>query len=1309
MLIKKTARRALVAVVMLCATLGATATPAHAIGTLNVADATIAEGTGGSTTLSFVVSLSTPNPVPITVDYATSNGSAVAGSDYTAASGQLTIPTGATSAMIPVSITTDAFAEPNETLTLTLSNASGATSIGDGSATGTIANDDGLPPALSVNDPSTLETDTPTSVDFTVSLAGPAPQDITVSYATSPGTASGADFGAVSGTATIATGQLSTVVPVTIVGDDLDEIDETFALTLSNAANATIADSAGVATIVDDDAAPIVQANAPSVAETDGPTSMSFTVTLDAPSGRDVSVDYATSDDTATAGTDYTATSGTLVFAPADVSKTVTVPVTGDNLDEADDETLTLTLSNAVNASIIQATSIGTIVDDEPAPALSVADVTVTEGDAGTASASVTVSLSTPSGQTVRVHVATAGTGTATAGSDYQAAQTDLTFAPGMTTGVLQVPVIADLLDETNETVGVVLSAEVNAVIADGSATLTITDDDATPTLSLSDGSVAEGNAGNTSTSLTLTLSAPSGQDVSVLASTSNGTATGGQDFAAQNGTVIQIPAGATSAPLPVVIFGDVIDEADESFTVNLAGPTNATIADGSGTITILDDDAGPSISISDVTEFEGTTPPTPDTAFTFTISLSAPSEQTVTVAYTTVDSTAVAGLSEDYDALSGTATFTPAQTAVPITVNVNRDAHAEPSEAFLLQLSAPVNATLSVDTTGTGTILNDDGPPASVSIGDVTVAESAGTATLTVTLSKVLSQAVTVDLATSSGSATAPADYGATSTTVTIDAGQTSGTTGVTIADDVIDELDETFTVTLSNVRNATIADGSATVTITDNDAQPTVSVADVAVTEGDAGSSPAGFAVTLSGPSAQTITVQATASNITTTNADHGGLSTVVTFVPGDTAETATVQVTGDTNPEADETFAVTLTSPTNATIADGSAAGTIQDDDAAGTFTPLSPTRLLDTRSGIGRSGTAQVAAGQTVTLQVTGAGGVPATGVAAVVLNLTATSPAGTGFVSATPSGGSTTSNVNYTAGEDAANLVMVPVAPDGKVRLYTSQTTHLLADVFGWVASDTAPTPGSHFTDVQPARVLDTRTGMGVPGGSTAPITAGVTRVLDVTGVGNVPATGVTAVILNVTVTQPSASSFLSVTPTGGITTSNSNFAAGETVAGLVVVPVGPDGSVRYAIGAGSAHVIADVFGWFATPTTLTGSVFTPVEPARLLDTRQDPAGPLGPGEEGFLTIEGQGGVPADGVDAAVLNITVTQPTAASYLAITPNAEPGTSNLNFATGQTVANLAVVPINQTSGDVVIYNDTGNAHVIVDVFAWFTTPAT
>jgi hypothetical protein len=170
-------------------------------------------------------------------------------------------------------------------------------------------------------------------------------------------------------------------------------------------------------------------------------------------------------------------------------------------------------------------------------------------------------------------------------------------------------------------------------------------------------------------------------------------------------------------------------------------------------------------------------------------------------------------------------------------------------------------------------------------------------------------------------------------------------------------------------------------------------------------------------------------------------------------------------------------------------------------------------------------------------------------------------------------------VNFPPGRDVPNLVTVPVGADGSVRLYNEAgNTHVVADVVGWYSAPGAP-GGAVYKPVAPARIVDTRSGMGT-GGIGTPVGPGRTLVAGVTGTGGVPATGASAVLVNVTVTQPTATSFIAVTPGGGATTSSLNFVPGQDVPNLVVVPVGPDGSVRVYNSAGTVHVIFDVVGWF---------------------------------------------------------------------------------------------------------------------------------
>ncbi|MBV8982271.1 MAG: S8 family serine peptidase, partial [Acidimicrobiia bacterium] len=244
---------------------------------------------------------------------------------------------------------------------------------------------------------------------------------------------------------------------------------------------------------------------------------------------------------------------------------------------------------------------------------------------------------------------------------------------------------------------------------------------------------------------------------------------------------------------------------------------------------------------------------------------------------------------------------------------------------------------------------------------------------------------------------------------------------------------------------------------------------------------------------------------------------------------------------------------------------------------------------------------------------------------------------------------------------------------------------------------------SRFNPLTPARILDTRVGTGDAGG---PFNTGETRAETIDGLGGVPSTGVSAVAMNVTVTQPSANGFVTIYPDGGTrpNASNLNFTAGETIPNLVVAPVGADGKVDVYNLVGSTHVIFDVVGWYGS----TGDSFNPLTPARILDTRNgigDSGGAFGTGETRAETIDGSGGVPASGVAAVVMNVTVTQPTVNGFLTLYPTgaSRPNASNLNFTAGETIPNLVVVPVGP-DGKVDVYNLVGSTHVIFDVVGWY-----
>jgi hypothetical protein len=250
-----------------------------------------------------------------------------------------------------------------------------------------------------------------------------------------------------------------------------------------------------------------------------------------------------------------------------------------------------------------------------------------------------------------------------------------------------------------------------------------------------------------------------------------------------------------------------------------------------------------------------------------------------------------------------------------------------------------------------------------------------------------------------------------------------------------------------------------------------------------------------------------------------------------------------------------------------------------------------------------------------------------------------------------------------------------------------------------------------YNPLVPARLLDTRNP-----GSGGPLGGGATRTLAVAGHGGVPSTGVEAVVLNVTATNPTAASYLTVYPTGASQpfASNLNFTAGQTVPNRVVVKLGTGGQITIFNSAGSVQVVVDVNGWF-TDTTVggTGSQFVPMTPDRILDTRSNIGGfssPVGAAQTIAVQVAGQGGVPAIGSatppSAVVMNVTATSGTKASYLTVWPDAasQPLASDLNFVPNQSVPNLVVVKLNATNGKVDIYNSTGSVNVIADVMGWY-----
>ena len=548
----------------------------------------------------FTVTLSNPSSEPISFTYATSEGTATADADYQSVRGRsVEIPAGETTLSIIIGVLGDLEVEDDETFFVDLSRPTNAT-IADNQGLGTILDND-EPPSITIDDVSVLEPDPPLQVEtgFTLTLSHPSSQLISVTFATSEGTATAdVDYESVSTiTVLIPAGTITVSISVGVLGDLEDETDETFFVNLLQATNATIDDDQGVGTILDnDEPPPSITIDDVSVLEPDPPLGIvaGFTLTLSKPSAENILVTYATSEGTATSDVDYQSASRRVEIPAGETTQSISVGVLGDLEVEAD-ETFFVNLLQVTNATIDDDQGVGTIIDND-LPSLTIHDTSVLEGDAGTVEMVFLVTLSEPSPQRVTVSYFTEDGGNAVAGSDYQAESGSVEFPPNSTSQEISITVFGDVILEPDENFTVVLTRPDNATLADRVGDGVILNDDAPPTLSIDDVSILEGDSGTTDAVFTVTLSAISGQPVTVSYATADGSATlANNDYQATSGSLRFAP-GDPSQVIKVPVVGDTDFEPDETFLVNLSAPGGATLADAQGVGTILNDDDEPNL-----------------------------------------------------------------------------------------------------------------------------------------------------------------------------------------------------------------------------------------------------------------------------------------------------------------------------------------------------------------------------------------------------------------------------------------------------------------------------------------------------------------------------------------------------------------------------------------------------------------------------------------------------------------------------------------------------------------------------------------
>ena len=870
-----------------------------------VAMANAAQSVTEAQTTAVCAALTTASGRIVSVGVSSADGGAEAHADYTPipANAQLTFDPGTTRACVDVATLEDTVAEAAETFTVSLGTATHATLGTPATTTVTIDDNDGAP-TVSMKAPTLAVAEAAGSATVCATMTPTSSATVTVDVASGGGNATaGTDYTALAANAQLrfSAGDTEQCVAVAVADDAIDEANETFTVTLSNptGGNAELGSQTATTVTIEDDDTKGITVSDTELDVTEG-SSATYTVVLASQPTGTVTVTIA-----GHAGTDVTLADDTLTFTPSNWNTTQTVTVrAAEDSDAVDDPvTLTHTGGGADYAGLAGPTLAVTVDDNDTASSevtLTAEPDTVTEGAGGTA-VTVTATLDGATRTTdLAVTVAVAGDSASTA--DF-ATVTDFTVTipanAAAGSAAFTLTPTDDTLDEPDETLTVTGTA--GSLTVHGT-TLTITDNDDAPTLTTpATLTVAEA----ADAQVCATLNPASGKTVTVPVTSADGNAAAGTDYTAiANNTLLAFDPGVTEACVTVSVNDDALDEPDETFTVSLGTPVDATLGTTtSTTVTITDNDAAPTVAMANaaqsVTEAQTTA---------VCAALTTASGRIVSVGVSSADGGAEAHA--DYTPIPANAqlTFDPGTTRACVDVATLEDTVAEAAETFTVSLGTATHATLGTPATTTVTIDDNDGAPTvSMKAPTLAVAEAAGSATVCATMTPTSSATVTVDVASGGGNATAGTDYTALAANAQLrfSAGDTEQCVAVAVADDAIDEANETFTVTLSNPTGGNAELGSqtaTTVTIEDDDTKGiTVSDTELDVTEG----SSATYTVVLASQPTGTVTV---------TIAGHAGTDVTLaddtlTFTPSNwnTTQTVTVRAAEDSDAVDDP---VTLT---------------------------------------------------------------------------------------------------------------------------------------------------------------------------------------------------------------------------------------------------------------------------------------------------------------------------------------------------------------------------------------------------------------
>ncbi len=862
-------------------------------------------------TASIAVTRSGGSSGGIEVSYSTTDGSAMSGSDYTAASGTLSFAAGELNKSFLVTILDDGIAEGDESFNVHLSNPTGGAVLGARKSAPVNVFDDEI--GVLFDAANFIVSEAGPAATIRVKREGPTAGTVGVSYAASDGTATeGLDYGTTAGTLSLGPGVLSQTFVVPILNDAIVEGSEVLMLRLFSPTGGALLGryNTAVLTVTDNDPPVLLKFSGASYSASESKPFATITVSRVGSTAGTVGVNYATSDGTATlAGNDYTAASGTLSFAPGVKSQSFTVPITNDTADETN-ETVSLLLSSPSGGALLGApfASVLNVLDNDAGGTLQL-NLAAYNGNETSGAVMVTVTRSMGSAGGVSVSYATSD-GSATAGSDYTATSGILNFGAGEPSKSFTVPILDDAEGEGKETLDIILSAPSGGAVLGPrkKSPLTIVDDDSVSggTLQLNLAAYKTSEAAGTQT-VSVTRSGGAASAVSVDYATTDGSATAGSDYTSTSGT-LNFGVNERMKSFVIPILDDASAEGTESLGITLSNPTGgALLGRSTAPVSIVDSEAALQFSMANFSAGE-------KGAATILVTRTGSSQSTVGVSYAATGGTAAAG--SDFTAVSGTLTFGPGLVSRSFTVPIASDTLDESNETVNLALSSPTGGIV-VGAQGTAVLsITDNDAAGSLQFKSAVFSASETSALVTITITRTggTASGVSVDYASGGGSATPGSDYTAVTGTVSFGAGILTRTFTVSVTNDTLDEVTEELILTLSNPQGGASlgAQSSSMVNIADNDvagkAQFKIGVQ--SVSEADSSVS---IVVTRSGGVASAATVDfATSNGSATAGSDYTAASGTLTFDVSETTKTLSISLQDDASDEGNETINLTLSNP-------------------------------------------------------------------------------------------------------------------------------------------------------------------------------------------------------------------------------------------------------------------------------------------------------------------------------------------------------------------------------------------------------------